>query len=93
MSDDSIRHRQFEEALRNVLARLKTVGKDRIERTRIEELGWQYGLDEEESRRLFVESKGDVWEGELVESEGEPGWGAATLENIPSTGRSSEEGI
>jgi hypothetical protein len=83
--------REFEEALRNVIAKLGREGQDRIQRTYVEEIGQRYDLDPEESRKLFVESRGDVWKGELVESEGEPGWEAATLERSPATGMSPED--
>lgn len=85
--ESSKRHRQFEEALRNILAKLEREGVDRVERTQIEEIGQRFDVDREKARELFIKSKGDIWEGDLVESEGEPGWEAATLTNIPSTGR------
>jgi hypothetical protein len=85
------RHREFEEALRNIVAKLQREGKDRIDRTDIEELGQRYDLDPEEARKLFVESEGNVWKGQLVESEGEPGWEAAVLERSPATGMSAED--
>ena len=85
------RRREFEEALRNAIAKLGREGEDRIDRSYVEELGQRYDLDPDEARKLFVKSKGDVWKGELVESEGDPGWEAATLESSPSTGISPED--
>ena len=85
------RHREFEEALRNIVAKLQREGKDRIDRTDIEELGQRYELDPGEARKLFVESEGNAWKGQLVESEGEPGWEAAVLERSPATGMSAED--
>ena len=81
------RRREFEEALRNILSKFEREGVDRIERSQVEEIGERYELDREKARELFVKSKGDIWEGDIVESEGEPGWEAATLKNIPSTGK------
>jgi len=85
------RRREFEEALRNIVAKLGREGQDRIRRTYVEEIGQRYDLNPEESRKLFVESRGNVWKGELVESEEEPGWEAATLESAPATGMSPED--
>ena len=79
------RRRQFEEAIRDAVARLRREGKDRIERTHVEEVGKKYELDPEEARELFVDCKGDVWKGEFVESAEEPGWEAARLESVPSS--------
>ena len=85
------RRREFEEAVRNVVAKLGREGKDRIDRTHVEEIGQRYELEPEEARRIFVETKGDVWKGELIEGEDEAGWEAATLEDVPSTGISPED--
>ena len=79
------RRREFEQAIRDVVARLKREGKDRIERTHVEEVGERYDLKPEEARDLFVDSKGEVWKGEFVESAEEPGWEAAKLESVPSS--------
>ncbi len=89
---DSERRRQFEEALRNILAKLEREGTDRLDRTRVEELGERFGLDRDQALRLFVDSRGDIWKGEFIESEEEPGWEAVALERVPSTGTSPEEG-
>jgi hypothetical protein len=53
------RRREFEQAIRDVVARLKREGKDRIERTHVEEVGARYDLKPEEARDLFVDSKGE----------------------------------
>lgn len=86
------RRREFEEALRNVLAKRQREGADRIDRSHVEEIGRQYDLDPDEARKIFVESRGDIWKGEFIESEEEPGWEAVTLERVPSVGRPPEKG-
>lgn len=88
---DFKRNREFEEALRNVLAKLEREGVERVERSQIEEIGQQFEIDSEKARELFVRSKGDIWQGELIESEGDPGWEAATLKNVPSTGKHPDD--
>ncbi len=87
------RRREFEEALRNIIAKLRREEKDHIDRSYIEEIGQRYDLEPDEARKLFVESKGNVWKGELVESEGEPGWEAAKLERSPATGISEDSSV
>ena len=87
------RRREFEEALRNIVAKLEREGKDRIDRTYVEEIGQRYDLDPDEARKLFVETKDDIWTGELIESEGEPGWEAARLESVPSAGAPRDSGV
>jgi hypothetical protein len=89
---EGIRHRrEFEEALRNELAKLERDGVDRIDRSHVEELGQRFELDRDEARKLFVDSRGDIWKGEFIESEEEPGWEAVALERVPSVGGSPEE--
>ncbi|MCA1730839.1 MAG: hypothetical protein LC751_16005 [Actinobacteria bacterium] len=51
------RRRKFEEAIRNVVAKLGREGKDRIDRTYVEEIGQQCELDPDEARELFVKSR------------------------------------
>lgn len=88
---EGIRHRrEFEEALRNVVAKLEREGKARIERFHVEEIGQRYELSPDEARKLFMDARGDVWKGELIESEEESGWEAATLERVPSSGASDD---
>ena len=79
------RRREFEEAIRNVVAKLSREGEDRLERTHVEEIGERHDLDPEEARELFVDSRGDIWKGEFVESDEEPGWEAVRLESAPSS--------
>ncbi len=79
------RRREFEVAIRDAVAKLRREGKDRIERTHVEEVGERYELGPEEARKLFVDSRGDVWKGEFVESAEEPGWEAVRLESVPSS--------
>lgn len=83
--EDTRRRRGFEEAIRDAVARLRREGKDRIERTHVEEVGEKYELGPEEARELFVDSRGDVWKGEFIESAEEPGWEAVWLESVPSS--------
>lgn len=83
--DSAKRRNEFMQDLRNSVAKLAREDEDRIERTHVEEIGERYGLDPEESRRLFVNSRGDVWRGDLVGGDGESEWEAATLERVPST--------
>ena len=85
------RRREFEEALRNEVAKLEREGVDRIDRSDVEEIGQRFELDRDEARKLFVDSRGNIWKGEFIESEGEPGWEAATLERVPSVGSSPED--
>ena len=87
------RRREFEEALRNIIAKLRRDQQDRINRSYIEEIGQRYDLKPDQARKLFVESRGDIWKGELIESEGEPGWEAATLERSPATGISEDSSV
>jgi hypothetical protein len=82
------RHRQeFVKALRDELAQLWREGEDRVERVRVEEVGQRFDLDEDDARKTFVASRGDVWEGEFVETDEEPGWEAVVLENVPTAAR------
>ena len=85
------RRREFEEAIRNVVAKLGREGEERIDRAHVEEVGQRYELEPEEASKLFVESRGNIWRGELIESEGEQGWEAAKLERAPATGKSPED--
>jgi hypothetical protein len=75
--------------LRNAIAKLGREGNDRIDRSYVEELGQQHDLDPDEASELFVKSRGEIWQGELIE--GESGWEAATLANVPSTGISPDD--
>ena len=82
------RHRQeFVKALRDELAQLWREGEDRVERVRVEEVGQRFDLDEDDARKTFVASRGDVWEGKFVETDEEPGWEAVVLENVPTAAR------
>lgn len=85
------RRRRFEENLRDTLAKLEREGVDRIDRSQVEEIGERFELDRDEASKLFVESRGDIWKGEFIESDDEPGWEAVELESIPSTGGSPED--
>ncbi len=85
------RRRQFEETLRDALAKLERDHVNRIDRSQVEEIGQQFEIDPDEARKLFVEAKGDVWQGEFVESDEEPGWEAVELERVPSVGSSPDD--
>ncbi len=85
------RRRQFEENLRDTLAKLEREGVDRIDRSQVEEIGERLEIDRDEARKLFVESRGDIWKGEFIESDDEPGWEAVELERIPSVGSSPDD--
>ncbi len=85
------RRRQFEENLRDTLAKLEREGVDRIDRSQVEEIGERLELDRDEAHKLFVESRGDIWKGEFIESDDEPGWEAVELDSVPSAGESPED--
>jgi hypothetical protein len=40
-----------------------------------------------ETYKAFEAVRGDVWEGEYIESDEEPGWEAVKLENVPAVDR------
>ncbi len=85
------RRRQFEETLRDTLAKLERDHVNRIERSEVEEIGQRFELDGDEARKLFVDARGDIWQGEFVESDDEPGWEAVELKQIPSVGSSPDD--
>ncbi len=85
------RRRQFEENLRDTLAKLEREGVDRIDRSQVEEIGERLEIDRDEARKLFVESRGDIWKGKFIESEDEPGWEAVELDSVPSAEESPED--
>jgi hypothetical protein len=86
------RHNEFTEALMHELARLWRQGERRIDRAHVEEIGERYEVDPDEASRAFVDSRGTLWEGELIESEGGSGW-AAELTNVPSVGSSTDSSV
>ncbi len=57
----------------------------------MEEIGQRFELDGEEARNLFVDARGDIWQGEFVESDDEPGWEAVELKRVPSVGSSPDD--
>ncbi len=85
------RRRQFEETLGDVLAKLQRDHVDRIDRSQVEEIGQRFDLDPDEARKLFVEAKGNIWQGEFVESDEKPGWEAVELKRVPSVGSSPDD--
>jgi hypothetical protein len=87
------RHNEFTEALMHELARLWREGERRIDRTHVEEIGERYDVDPDEAGRAFVDSRGTLWEGELVEGDGESDWRAAELDNVPSAGTSTDSSV
>ena len=86
MTEGMKQHNEFTEALMHELARLWREGERRINRTQVEEIGERYDVDPDEASRAFVDSRGTLWEGELVEDDGESGCAAAELANVPSGG-------
>jgi hypothetical protein len=50
-------------------------------------------VDPSEASRAFVDSRGTLWVGELVEDDGESGWTAAELTNVPSVGTSTDSSV
>jgi hypothetical protein len=93
VTEDMKRHNEFTEALMHELARLWREGERRIGRAHVEEIGERYDVDPDEASRAFVDSRGTLWEGELVEDDGEPGWTAAELTNVPSVGTSTDSSV
>ncbi len=93
MTEDQRRRHEFTQILMSELANYWRADETRIDRTRVEEMGRQVGLDPEEAREVFVAAKGDIWEGEFVESDEEPGWEAIVLENVPASGPPPTRGI
>jgi hypothetical protein len=87
MTENQRRRQEFVRALRNELAELWRRGEDNVDRARVEEIGGRFGLDETEAHEMFVASRGDIWEGEFVETDEEPGWEAVVLENVPTAAR------
>jgi hypothetical protein len=85
------RRRQFEETLRDKLAKLERDHVNRIDRSEVEEMGQRFELDGDEARKLFVDARGDVWQGEFVESDDEPGWEAVELKRVPSVGSAPDD--
>ena len=83
-------NQEFLRALRDEVAELWRRGEDRMDRERVEEIGRRFDVDPDEARETFVKARGDLWKGEFVESDEEPGWDAVVLESVPSSG--PEEG-
>jgi hypothetical protein len=52
----------------------------------VEEIGLRFGLDQYEAREAFAALRGDVWEGEFIEANEEPGWEGMVLKGVPSSG-------
>lgn len=91
MASGPQRH-QFEMALRDELASLVQGGTNHVDRTLIEEVGQRFGIEPEEARDIFTESKGDIWQGEFVESgDAVLGWTAAEVTHVPSAGQSTDD--
>ncbi|MDP9456307.1 MAG: hypothetical protein M3Q60_11120 [Actinomycetota bacterium] len=86
MTEGARNRNEFGQALRNMVAKIKREGGNRIEGERVEGLGERHGIDPGEARRIFVGLRGDVWQGELVGTDDPAGWSAAELEDVPSTG-------
>jgi hypothetical protein len=93
MTENQRRNKEFVRSLQDELARSWRAGVTRVDRTRIEEIGRRVGLDPTETYETVEAVKGDVWEGEFVASDEEPGWEAMVLENVPSSGPPEGTGI
>ena len=85
MTESIKRHNEFTEALMHELARLWRQGERRIERAHVEEIGERYEVDADEASRAFVDSRGSLWEGECIGSEGGAGWSDERT-NVASVG-------
>ena len=92
MTEGMKRHNEFTEALMHELARLWREGERRIDRAHVEEIGERYNVDPGEASRAFVDSRGTLWEGELVDGDGSD-WVAAELANVPAAGTSTDSSV
>lgn len=79
-------NQEFLRALRDEVAELWRRGEDRMNREHVEEIGQRFDVDRDKAREAFVKARGDLWKGEFVESDEEPGWDAVMLESVPSSG-------
>ena len=93
MTENQRRRQEFARGLQNELAKLWREGEDRIDRVRVEEIGQRFGLDRAEAHEAFMAFRGDIWEGELVETDEEPGWEAVVLRDVPPSGPQEGMGI
>ncbi|MBV9454505.1 MAG: hypothetical protein JOZ19_10355 [Rubrobacter sp.] len=93
MTENQHRRQEFARGLQNELAKLWREGGDRIDRIGVEEIGRRFRLDQDEAREAFVALRGDVWEGEFIEANEEPGWEAVVLKDVPSSGPPEETPI
>ena len=86
MTEGQRRRQEFARVLSDELAELWREGTERVQRSRIEEIGQRIGMDRDETHQAFEAARGDIWEGEYVEDDGEAGWEAVVLRNVSSTG-------
>ena len=93
MTEGARNRNEFAVALRNLMAKVVREDETRVDGERIERLGERHGIDPDEARRIFVDLKGDVWQGELVGSDDPNGWSAAELDNVPSSGGQPGQGV
>jgi len=93
MTESFVRRNEFAKVLQDELARIWREGGRRIDRAQVEEIGRRLEVDRDEALRIFVDSKGALWEGAFVESEEEPGWEAVELANVPSTGTAPDSSV
>ena len=92
MTESQRRRQEFVTALMNELAELWREGTTHVEWSQVEEIGRRSGLDQEaETYKAFEAVRGDVWKGEYIESDEEPGWKAVELENVPAIDRPAGE--
>jgi hypothetical protein len=93
VTESRMRHNEFTEALMHELARLWREGERRIDRTHVEEIGERHDVEPDEASRVFVDSRENLWEGELVEGDEGSGWVSAELENVPAAGTSTDSSV
>lgn len=93
MFDSWVGRHQFEQALKDVFAKLRREGIDRVDRVRLEEVGQRFGVDPDEVYEAVAVSRGDLWEGEFVETDEKPGWEVIVLKDVPSSGPPSNRGV
>ena len=93
MTEDQRRHKAFAQYLSDELAQLWRAGTKRVERARIEEIGQRAGLDRDETYEACGAARGDIWQGEFVESNEGPGWVEVELKNVPPSGPPDAMGL
>jgi hypothetical protein len=93
MTERQRRRKEFAQALSDELAQLRRAGVERVERSRIGEIGQRVGLDRDETYEAFGSARGDIWRGDFVESDEGPGWEEVVLRDVPPSGPPDDVGI